>query len=155
MGGPCSSEWSKPSLTRPWTRSSWCSEHGPTQVTANVEFGAALVVVCPRWSDGQAASLHCGLAALEPEVTPRWSCSATGPGSTRQAVLRMIVSPPGAAPTPCWPPTTAAGRSHPVVLPRAVWSQLPASGETPGRTLDWEAVDCTDLAAPGDVDYAS
>jgi molybdenum cofactor cytidylyltransferase len=125
-----------------------------TQVTANVKFGGALVVVCPRWSDGQAASLQCGFAVLEPEITAALVVLGDGPGLTRQAVLRMISAHrdhPGSVLAADY----GSGRSHPVVLPRAVWSQLPASGETPGRALDWEAVDCTDLAAPGDVDYAS
>jgi len=46
------------------------------------------------------------------------------------------------------------GRSHPVVLPRAVWDRLPQRGETPGRTLEATLIDCRDLPEPGDVDYA-
>jgi molybdenum cofactor cytidylyltransferase len=124
------------------------------QVTAHVNLGAALVVVCPRWSEGQAASLHCGLAVLEPEITAALVVLGDGPELTGEAMRRMIAAHRD-RPDSVLAADYGAGRSHPVVLPRPVWSRLPASGETPGRTLEWEAVDCTDLTAPGDVDYSS
>jgi molybdenum cofactor cytidylyltransferase len=124
------------------------------QVTAHVNFGGALVVVCPRWSEGQSASLQCGFAVLAPEVTAALVVLGDGPGLTRKALQRMIAAH-HARPDSVLAADYGAGRSHPVVLPRPVWAQLPTSGETPGRTLKWEAVDCADISAPGDVDYSS
>ena len=77
-----------------------------------------------------------------------------GPGLTGEAIARMTASH-RERPAAVLAADYGAGRSHPVVLPRVVWSQLPASGETPGRSLQWEAVDCSDLTPPGDVDYSS
>jgi hypothetical protein len=41
-----------------------------------------------------------------------------------------------------------------VAIPRARWAEIPDRGERPVRGLPAEAVDCRDLAPPGDVDYA-
>jgi CTP:molybdopterin cytidylyltransferase MocA len=124
------------------------------QVAAHVNFGGALVVVCPHWSEGQAASLQCGIAALAPEISAALVVLGDGPELAGEA-LRRIIAAHRDRPDSVLAADYGTGRSHPVVLPRGVWSQLPASGETPGRTLSWEAVDCADLAAPGDVDYSS
>ena len=43
-------------------------------------------------------------------------------------------------------------RSHPVVLARSVWSEVPDEG---ARAREPVLVDCSDLAPPGDVDYAA
>jgi hypothetical protein len=48
-----------------------------------------------------------------------------------------------------------AGRSHPVVIPRSLWSRIPRRGDTPVRPLGADLVDCRDLRPPGDVDYAA
>ena len=73
--------------------------------------------------------------ALDPRaVTRLWDAWTADPGSVHAAEY-------------------GAGRSHPVVLPRAVWPELPATGETPARELPARPVDCRDLPAPGDVDY--
>jgi hypothetical protein len=41
-------------------------------------------------------------------------------------------------------------RSHPVVLARGAWREIPDAG---GRELDPVLVDCSDLTPPGDVDH--
>ena len=41
-------------------------------------------------------------------------------------------------------------RSHPVVLARSMWANVPDDG---GRAFDPVLVDCSDLQSPGDVDY--
>jgi len=41
-----------------------------------------------------------------------------------------------------------------VLIPRSRFAEIPTSGERPVRGLEAEAVDCRDLDAPGDVDYA-
>ena len=40
------------------------------------------------------------------------------------------------------------------VAQRLRFGEIPGSGERPVRGLEAEAVDCRDLDAPGDVDYA-
>ena len=124
------------------------------QVREAVELGDSRVVVCPNWADGQAASLRCGLDAVGPEIDAAMVVLGDGPGLTPAAIERLReahVQRPQAVLAADY----GEGRSHPVVLPRAVWRLLPADGETPGRALDWEAVDCSDLDPPGDIDYSS
>jgi CTP:molybdopterin cytidylyltransferase MocA len=113
-----------------------------------VEFGRAEPVVCEWWSQGQAASLQCGLGVLtsaekvvvtlgdEPLITP--------------AVIAMMVSqPPGAR-------ATYDGRpSHPVVLGRdqiAAVTQL--RGDRGARDLlgGGPTVECAHLCSGRDVD---
>ena len=70
-----------------------------------------------------------------------------GPRLSADAVRRVAaVGEPAAA-------DYGSGRSHPVLLPRAVWGSLPSTGETPGREVPVRLVDCGDLPPPGDVDY--
>ncbi len=44
-----------------------------------------------------------------------------------------------------------ANRSHPVLLARSAWAEVPDEG---ARALDVTLVPCEDLTPPGDVDYA-
>jgi CTP:molybdopterin cytidylyltransferase MocA len=43
-------------------------------------------------------------------------------------------------------------RSHPVVLARSLWGEIPDEG---ARALEPVLVDCAGLEPPGDVDYAT
>ncbi len=124
------------------------------EVAAAVDLGTARAVVCERWDDGQAASLRCGLGALGDDVSAALVVLGDGPNLDPRALRRMAVANQ-VVPEAVLAADYGAGRSHPVVLPREVWSDLPESGEAAGRTLPWESVDCTDLTPPGDVDYAS
>jgi CTP:molybdopterin cytidylyltransferase MocA len=119
------------------------------EVAAAVDTHGARVVTCERWREGQAASLQCGLAAQDPSVTEALVVLGDGPALSAEAVRRVAH---GAGPRAA---DYGNGRSHPVVLPRAIWTALPVRGDTPGRAVEVTLVDCTGLPEPGDVDYAA
>jgi CTP:molybdopterin cytidylyltransferase MocA len=124
------------------------------RVAAAVDLHGARPVVCPDWAAGQAASLRCGLAALDADVTAAMVVLGDGPGLAPAAIDRVAAAGrrrPGIVLAADY----GGGRAHPVLLPRAVWDALPTTGETPARGLPAELVDCRDLEPPGDVDYAS
>lgn len=121
-------------------------------VLAAVELHGARPVICEDWRDGQAASLHAGLGALPPEVDRALVVLGDGPGLDPEAVRRMAGRP---VTRRVLAADYGAGRSHPVVVPRTLWSRIPRHGETPVRPLGAELVDCRDLRPPGDVDYAT
>jgi CTP:molybdopterin cytidylyltransferase MocA len=116
-------------------------------ILAEVDLHGARSVTSDRWSDGQAASLIDGLAALPGEVTEAVVVLGDGPGLSPEAIRRVLAAGGGVRAA-----DYGAGRSHPVVLPRSAWRDLPGSGETPGRTLPATLVDCSDLPPPGDID---
>jgi len=110
----------------------------------------ARAVHCPEWERGPGESLRCGLASLPREAEAAVVLLADGPGLAPEAIDRVI----GA-----WrdgrgdvlAATYAGGqRSHPVLLARAVWGDVPDEG---ARALEPVLVPCEDLAPPGDVDY--
>jgi nicotine blue oxidoreductase len=121
-------------------------------VLAAVELHGARPVICETWRDGQAASLHAGLAALPADVDRALVVLGDGPGLDPEAVRRMARRP---AAGQVLAADYGAGRSHPVVVPRTLWSRIPRRGDTPVRPLGAELVDCRDLRPPGDVDYAT
>jgi CTP:molybdopterin cytidylyltransferase MocA len=106
------------------------------------------VVDAPDWERGPGASLRQGLERLGPEVSHAVVLLADGPELDGRAVARMIERR-GEAPVLA---ATYDGvtRSHPVVLARSVWADIPDEG---ARALEPALVDCSDLRAPGDVDY--
>ena len=112
-----------------------------------VDSTQARVVQCDRWADGPGASLRCGLAALGRDVEHALVVLADGPGLDPRAVERLIEHREDG-------PVVAAAydglRSHPVVLTRSVWHDVPDEG---GRAIPALLVDCSDLEAPGDVDF--
>ncbi|HEX5248974.1 MAG TPA: nucleotidyltransferase family protein [Gaiellales bacterium] len=122
-------------------------------ILERVDLHGAYPVVCDRWDAGQAASLHAGLAALPGAADWALVVLGDGPGLDPRAVERVL-----AAAQPGNDAIRAAdygrGRSHPVLIPRSRFAEIPSSGERPVRGLEAEAVDCRDLDAPGDVDYA-
>jgi CTP:molybdopterin cytidylyltransferase MocA len=85
------------------------------------------------------------LAALGEDVTRAVVVLADGPSLDPRAIERLLEH--GEA-------VLAASydgtRSHPVVLARSAWGEIPDEG---GRALDPVLVDCSDLTPPGDVDY--
>lgn len=107
---------------------------------------SARVVQCSDWDRGPGASLRCGLASLDAEAAV--VVLADGPDLDPRAVDRVVES---------WRElggdAVAASyggvRLHPVLLARAVWSQIPDEG---ARGIDARLVRCDDLRAPGDVD---
>ncbi len=109
----------------------------------------ARVVECPDWLRGMGASLRCGLAALNDGVEAAVVCLADGPELKAAAIDRVIVAWRGGAGQ-----ALAASydgiRSHPVLLERSVWKDVPDEG---ARALVSAFVHCDDLDSPGDVDY--
>lgn len=107
-------------------------------------------VRCPDWARGPGASLRCGLAALPPEAEAAVVVLADGPDLDPRAVDRVVgewrangVSAVAA--------TYGGVRLHPLLLARAVWSDVPDEG---AKSLAAAArlVACDDLTPPGDVD---
>jgi CTP:molybdopterin cytidylyltransferase MocA len=121
-------------------------------VEAAVDLHGARAVVCDAWGDGQAASLHTGIAALPEDADRALVVLGDGPGLDPQAVRRMAKAPVRGRVLAA---DYGGGRSHPVVIPRALWSRIPRRGDTPVRPLGADLVDCRDLRPPGDVDYAA
>ncbi len=103
------------------------------------------VVQCENWDAGPGASLRCGLAALGEDVTRAVVVLADGPGLDPRAIERLL-----GRPEPVLAASYDGTRSHPVVLARSAWGEVPDEG---GRALEPVLVDCSDLNPPGDVDY--
>lgn len=122
-------------------------------ILERVDLHGAEPVVCDDWGAGQAASLHAGLAALPDDAGWALVVLGDGPNLDPRAVTRM-----SAAVRPGDRRILAAdygtGRLHPVLIPRSRWGEVPLNGERPVRGLLAEAVDCSDLTPPGDIDYA-
>lgn len=104
------------------------------------------VVRCARWQEGPGASLRCGLSALADGTTHALILLADGPRLDPRAVRRVLEH---AGDADVVAASYDGTRSHPVVLARGVWAEIPAEG---ARALRPTLVDCSDLDAPGDVD---
>jgi nicotine blue oxidoreductase len=108
-------------------------------------------VRCPDWERGPGASLRCGLAALPVEAEAAIVVLADGPDLDPRAVDRVVED---------W--RTHGGdavaasydgiRLHPLLLARALWTEVPDEG---ARSLAARLVACDDLTPPGDVDVAT
>lgn len=103
------------------------------------------LVRCEDWETGPGASLRCGLAALSEDVTRAVVVLADGPNLDPRAIERLL-----ARREPVLAASYDGTRSHPVVLARSAWGDVPDAG---GRALEPVLVDCSDLTPPGDVDY--
>jgi CTP:molybdopterin cytidylyltransferase MocA len=107
-------------------------------------------VRCADWERGPGASLRCGLAALDPRMEAAVVVLADGPDLDPRAIDRVVER---------WrehrDPAIAARyggvRLHPVLLARAIWAEIPDEG---ARSLEALELECDDLSAPGDVDFA-
>ncbi len=119
----------------------WPLERGSNEVRG------VRLVHCDDWADGPGASLRCGLAALGDEVTHALVVLADGPELDPRAVSRVVAA---AGTSPVLAASYDGSRSHPVLLARDAWADVPLAG---GRALSPTLVDCSDLRAPGDVDY--
>ena len=113
-----------------------------------MEVTGARSVMCSGWQNGPGASLRCGAAALGPDVEAAVVCLADGPLLSSAAIDRVVAAWRGGAGD-----FVAASydgvRSHPAVVARALWPEIPDDG---GRALEPVLVPCDDLGAPGDVD---
>jgi CTP:molybdopterin cytidylyltransferase MocA len=107
-------------------------------------------VRCPEWEQGPGASLRCGLAAAAPDAEAAVVLLADGPDLAAAAIDRVVGAwREGAGPVVA--ASYGGSRSHPVVLAREVWDEVPDEG---ARALEAVLVACDDLGAPGDVDFA-
>ena len=109
----------------------------------------APVVVCPDWELGPGASLRCGLLALADETEAAIVALADGPDLAPAAIER-VVDAWRAHGDDVLAASYGGERSHPVLLSRAAWDDVPDEG---ARALAPLLVPCDDLGPPGDVDY--
>jgi molybdenum cofactor cytidylyltransferase len=107
----------------------------------------ATVVPCPEWERGPGASLRCGLQALKADAAV--VLLADGPNLDPRAVDRVIGAWRSGAGDRLAATYDGTNRSHPVLLARAAWEDVPDAG---ARALDVALVPCEDLTPPGDVD---
>jgi CTP:molybdopterin cytidylyltransferase MocA len=109
----------------------------------------APVVRCSTWEQGPGASLRCGLEALPADAEAAVIVLADGPFISPLAIDRVIGAWRSGA-GEILAASYGGERSHPVLLGRAVWGDVPDEG---ARALQPTLVPCDDLGAPGDVDY--
>jgi CTP:molybdopterin cytidylyltransferase MocA len=109
----------------------------------------ARLVHCPDWKLGPGASLRCGLRALVADAAV--IVLADGPRLDPRAVDRVVDAWCDAAGDRLAATYDGVNRSHPVLLARSAWEDVPDEG---ARGLDVTLVSCQDLTPPGDVDYA-
>jgi len=118
------------------------------EVQGAIDFGRAEPVVCPGWSEGMAASLRCGAAAL---AGAERVIVALGdaPGLPPQLIRRFLDAAPGSR-------AVYGGRpGHPVVLGAPQLERLAGlHGDRGARDLleGGEQIECGDLAPGRDVD---
>jgi nicotine blue oxidoreductase len=111
----------------------------------------ARVVRCADWATGPGASLRCGLAALPDEAEAAVVVLADGPDLAPAAVERLLAAW-RAGGGDLYAATYGGVRSHPVVIDRSLWGEVPDEGF---RAMEAILVPCDDLGAPGDVDWVS
>jgi CTP:molybdopterin cytidylyltransferase MocA len=109
----------------------------------------ASVVRCAEWERGPGASLRCGLAALPEAAEAAVVVLADGPDLAPAAVDRLVDAWRAGA-GDVLVATYGGERSHPVLLARAAWGDVPDEG---ARALAAHFVPCDDLGSPGDVDF--
>lgn len=109
----------------------------------------ARVVHCADWERGPGASLRCGLDALSDGADAAIVVLADGPALDPRAVERLIDAWRNGAGERLAASYDGTNRSHPVLLARSAWADVPDEG---ARAFDVVLVPCEDLRAPGDVD---
>jgi CTP:molybdopterin cytidylyltransferase MocA len=108
----------------------------------------ARVVHCADWERGPGASLRCGLRELDADAAV--VVLADGPRLDPRAVDRVVESWRNGAGERLAATYDGVNRSHPVLLARSTWDDVPDDG---ARALEVALVPCDDLRPPGDVDY--
>ena len=106
-------------------------------------------VRCPDWERGPGASLRCGLRVLDPETEAAVVVLADGP-ELSPAAVRRVVAAWREQPASVVAASYDGARSHPLVLGRDAWDDVPDEGL---RAYEPLLVPCDDLGSPGDVDY--
>ena len=110
----------------------------------------ARVVHCAEWARGPGASLRCGLVTLCHEVEAAVVVLADGPDLDPRAVDRLVASWRAGGADALAATYDGVNRSHPVLLARSAWDDVPDDG---ARALAVTLVPCSDLKPPGDVNY--
>jgi len=118
----------------------------PIVESASLSLKGVRVVHCAEWALGPGASLRCGLAALGPDVEAALIVLADGPFLDPRAIDRLLAHRNDGAIVAA---TYDGTRSHPAVLSRAAWADIPDDG---ARGLEVTLVRCDDLDSPGDID---
>jgi CTP:molybdopterin cytidylyltransferase MocA len=129
---------------------------GAGEIGAMVDLHGADMIVCPRWTEGQAASLACGLAELA-------ACEAAvvtlgdQPRMSPEAIRRVIAARDG---SPAVRATYGGTPGHPVLLERELFEPLRnVTGDKGARNLLLSVqvldVPCDDLGGGEDVDTRS
>jgi CTP:molybdopterin cytidylyltransferase MocA len=108
----------------------------------------ARVVHCADWERGPGASLRCGLRELDADAAV--VVLADGPRLDPRAVDRVVESWRNGGGERLAATYDGVNRSHPVLLARSTWDDVPDDG---ARALEVALVPCDDLRPPGDVDY--
>jgi CTP:molybdopterin cytidylyltransferase MocA len=108
----------------------------------------ARLVDCADWDRGPGASLRCGLRELDAEAAV--IVLADGPQLDARAVDRLVDVWRRGGGDRLAATYDGVNRSHPVLLARSAWDDVPDEG---ARALDVALVPCDDLTPPGDVDY--
>ncbi|HET6173466.1 MAG TPA: nucleotidyltransferase family protein [Gaiellales bacterium] len=122
-------------------------------VLAAIDLHGARPVRNEHWERGMASSLRLGLAALDESCTAAVIVLGDGPALSAEAIRRVAAAAEGADGLVA--ATYGDGcSSHPVAIPRALWAQLPETGEQGAKALGAPSllVDCSDLPTPGDAD---
>jgi CTP:molybdopterin cytidylyltransferase MocA len=109
---------------------------------------ATRTIHCPDWELGPGASLRCGLRELDAEAAV--IVLADGPKLDPRAVDRVVGSWRDGAGDRLAATYDGVSRSHPVLLSRSAWDDVPNEG---ARVFEVTLVSCEDLTPPGDVDY--
>jgi len=126
---------------------------GADEIVTMVDLHGAEPIVCPRWEEGQSASLACGLAELA-ECDAVVVTLGDQPRVATDAARRVIAARNGAAAVRA----TYGGRpGHPVLLERELFAPLrDVSGDLGARNLLMSVpvleVPCEDLGGGEDVD---
>ena len=107
----------------------------------------ARVVHCAEWKRGPGASLRCGLRNLDADAAV--VALADGPHLDPRAVDRVVEAWRRGAGDSLAATYDGSNRSHPVLLARALWKNVPDEG---ARVFAVTLVACADLTPPGDVD---
>jgi molybdenum cofactor cytidylyltransferase len=126
---------------------------GADEIAARVDLHGAEPMVCPRWEEGQSASLACGLAELA-ECEAVVVTLGDQPRLAPDAVRRVIAARDGA---PAVRATYGGRPGHPVLLERELFAPLRnVSGDHGARNLLMSVqvidVPCDDLGGGEDVD---
>ena len=125
------------------------------EVLAEVDLHGAEPVICEEWSEGQAASLRAGVAALASRVEAIVVTLGDQPAIDPRAIDRVVAARDGASPAVR---ATYGGRpGHPVLLERAVLDAVGSlRGDSGARDLlagvAVRVVSCDGLGSDLDID---